>query len=93
MNSLNGSLAEWHYLKGLILERYNPVDSFAIAYQSFKKAIACNPGFTKAFRETGWLFLKNNKKDSAAVYLKKYLSDTPDASDMVVLQFYLRNIP
>lgn len=92
MISLNRTMSEWHYLKGKILERYSPVDSFRIAYQSLTNSIQYDPDCAKAFRETAWLFLKNNNKDSAALYLKKYLNNNPDASDKHVIQFYLRNM-
>ena len=81
--------AEWFYLRGSLLEKYYPVDSFPVAHYSLTTALAKRPSLTESFRELGWLFLKNDKPDSARTYLSQYLMHTPTAPDTALILYYL----
>lgn len=88
----NQPYPEWFYLRGSLMERYNPVDSFPVAHYSLTTAVRNDPGFTAGFRDLGWLFLKNEEYDSARTYLSRYLTHTPHAADSALILFYLESL-
>ena len=87
-----GNVPDWHYLRGSIMERFHPVDSFAIAYNELNTALRLDPSLTAGLRDLGWLFLKNKQYDSARTYLSQYLVHNPHASDSSTILFYLESI-
>jgi predicted Zn-dependent protease len=88
----NQPYPEWFYLRGSLMERYNPVDSFPVANYSLTTTIRNDPSFTAGFRDLGWLYLKNEQYDSARVYLSQYLTHTPNAPDSALILFYLESL-
>lgn len=85
-------LPEWFYLRGILMERYHPRDSFKIAHYSLSTAYRQNPALSVALRDLGWLFLKNNQPDSARSYLSSYLAKTPLAADTSLILYYLESL-
>lgn len=88
----NNSIPDWYYLRGSLMERFHPVDSFKVAYNSLSTALKKDPAFTSGLRDIGWLFLKNKQYDSARTYLSQYLIHTPLAPDKALVHFYLESI-
>jgi predicted Zn-dependent protease len=88
----NGSIPDWHYLRGSLMERFYPVDSFFIAQTELSTALKLDPSFTIGLRDLGWLFLKNKQYDSARTYLSQYLVHNPQAPDSSLILYYLESI-
>jgi predicted Zn-dependent protease len=88
----NSTLPDWYYLRGSLMERFHPVDSFAVAYKSLSTALKKDASFTSGLRDLGWLFLKNKQYDSARTYLSQYLIHSPHAADTALVFFYLESL-
>lgn len=88
---MDNTVADWHYLKGSLMERFHPVDSFYIASKELKTALRIDPSFTIGLRDLGWLYLKNMMYDSARVCLSQYLMHTPHAHDSSLIMYYLES--
>lgn len=87
-----GAVPDWHYLRGSIMERFDPVDSFTIARNELDTAMRMDPSFIFGLRDLGWLFLKNKQYDSARACLSQYLIHNPHARDSSMILFYLESI-
>lgn len=88
----NENIPDWHYLKGSLMERFHPVDSFPVAHSELTTALKLDPSFTIGLRDLGWLYLKNKQYDSARTYLSQYLIHNPQARDSSLVLFYLESI-
>jgi predicted Zn-dependent protease len=88
----NKNIPDWHYLRGSLMERFHPIDSFTIAQTELSTALKLDPSFTIGLRDLGWLFLKNRQYDSARTYLSQYLVHNPHARDSSLVLFYLESI-
>lgn len=88
----NSTIPDWHYLRASLMERFYPVDSFAVAQTEFSTALKLDPSFTIGLRDLGWLFLKNGQYDSARTYLSQYLVHNPQAPDSSLILYYLESI-
>ncbi len=88
----NENIPDWHYLRGSLMERFYPVDSFKVAQTELTTALKLDPSFTIGLRDLGWLYLKNKQYDSARTYLSQYLIHSPKATDSTLVLFYLESI-
>ena len=94
LHKLDGGapLPQWYYLRGSLLERYEAADSFEVGVASLTSAFSKDPSNTRSIRDLGWLYLKNGKRDSARVCLRRYLAVTPEAEDNGIVRFYLERL-
>jgi predicted Zn-dependent protease len=87
--TLGYSPAEIHYFYGELYRTRNNTDDRAKAIEAYSKAIAVDEKLAIAYKELGYLYLKNKNNDAAKFHLTRYLEQAPETSDRAMIEYYL----
>jgi hypothetical protein len=78
-----------HYFHGEMYRQRDKEGDRELAMDAYMKSIALGSPPPEAYKNLGYLCLKQDDNTQARAYFHKYLESKPDASDRAMIEFYL----
>lgn len=78
-----------HYFYGEMFRQSDEPGDEELAMDAYRHAIEGHAAPAAAFRNLGYLYLKHDRLAEAQAEFRRYLEAAPDASDRVMIEFYL----
>ena len=78
-----------HYFHGEMYRQRDKEGDRELAMDAYMKSIALESPPPEAYKNLGYLCLKQDDNAQARAYFHKYLESNPDASDRAMIEFYL----
>ena len=79
------------FFRGEMHRQRSSAGDLEMAQQSYERAIAAREPITEAFRNLGYVYLKQGKPEQARAQFRQYLERKPDADDRAMIEFYLED--
>jgi len=79
-----------HFFQGEMYRQRNSDGDIKLAKQSYKLAIESNKPVADAYRNLGYINLKQGDTSQASLDFSRYLELKPDADDRAMIEFYLQ---
>jgi len=79
-----------NFFQGEMYRQRNADGDLALAQESYELSIKGNRPIAEAYRNLGYLFLKQDNPSQAFENFNHYLELKPDADDRAMIEFYLQ---